>query len=258
MLTKINEYIKINSFDKGAFIFSGITNDSIEIFEVIEPLVKLEIFYYYCSNKFILDNISKYFEKYEGNIIFANGNECIIYEYNGQFNKIKHINANLIKRHKKGGQSSLRFSRLADESRIHYVNHIMDYLNLLTSDNIWLFGSEEITNLILTKKNNINYGGFYDFNKDSINNTNHWLSYLQNNKNYDKYYEEVILYLDTNVDILDFDINNKTSMKYYLVANKLNDLDKNEIPILCNSKYYNRLSLFEYIGIKYFNYEDIN
>jgi len=109
-------------------ILCGISESREEIFYCIEPLNRIHSFYYECSKKFSIHIYEELFtKKGQGNIILISGDECIIYEYNGFFRKLKSINANLIKRHSKGGQSSIRFSRLAEESRLHYVTHSIDY-----------------------------------------------------------------------------------------------------------------------------------
>lgn len=46
--------------------------------------------------------------------------------------------------------------------------------------------------------------------------------------------------------MLDFDENNKEMMKYYMYKK---DLDR-----YYKSKYYERLKMFGYIGVKYFDY----
>jgi hypothetical protein len=211
--------------------------------------------------------------KHDGSIVFANGSDCYIYEwFAGKFNKIKHINANLIKRHKKGGQSSVRFARLAEESRLHYVTHVIDYLNQIKTKNNWIFGSNEIVNMIMERKSDIHIkltnGGFYNFNDTSITNTEYWLSYIQQKNNYDKYYEKILLYLDTDPDRLDFDPINIEQMEYYICdinklfnkinGNKINENKNKQIPLDIKSKYYSRLQMFTYIGVKYFNYDLTN
>lgn len=223
------------------------------------------MFIYNCSSRFDTSIIQKYMTKHDGSIIFANGSDCYIYEWlNGKFNKIKHINANLIKRHKKGGQSSIRFARLAEESRLHYVTHVIDYLSKIKTKNNWIFGSDEIVSMIIERKNEINAplnnGGFYNFNDNSITNTEYWLNYIQQKNNYDKYYEKILFYLDTDPDRLDFDHINVEQMDFYIcnlneLPNKIIENKSKQIPCDTKSKYYSRLQMFSYIGVKYFNYE---
>ncbi len=227
--------------------------------ESIEPVIDIDNFIYSCSNKFITEHVNNYMKTLDGSIIFANGNECIIYEWKTKFIKKKFINANLIKKHKKGGQSSVRFSRLAEESRVQYVALIIDNLNQIKTKNNWLFGSNEILDMIFNKKDNIyvkiQNGGFYNFDNTSINNQAYWLKYLEDNKNYNKYYEKILYYLDTNPDMLDFDINNKNDMEFFMINKDCKKIDNNQIPFIQkDNKYYDKLYKFEYIGIKYYNY----
>ncbi len=259
ILTKIYELTKNKIYEKGIFIWCGIDEYNDFILETIIPEIDNDKFIYNCSNKFIVDFVKDYMKKLDGSIIFANGNECIFYEWDFKFLKKKHIDANLIKRHKKGGQSSLRFSRLAEESRMHYVTYIIDYLNKIKTKNNWIFGSKEILDMIFEKKKEIyitiNNGGFYNFNDNSIKNQSYWISFLENNNlnKYDKYYENIVYYLDTNPDYLDFDINNRDNMDYYMIKNNIVDTNNKNIPwIDIINKYYSRLNGFEYIGVKYF------
>lgn len=264
LLTKISENVDVKKYPLGLFIYVGIDIFDTEIFELVEPVSKCDIFYYNCGNKFNTDIIKKYLESHSGSIIFANGNECIIYEYKNEFIKKKHITANLIKRHKKGGQSQLRFSRLADESRVHYVSYVIDYLNKISTKNNWIFGSDEILNMIMDKKNELyiqlKRGGFYEFDSSSINNTRQWLKYLteQDLNSSDKIYEQIIEYLDTNPDYLDFDPKNASTMKWFItkltLPNEVIKLESN-IKLIPTSKYFERLNIFDYVGVKYFNYE---
>jgi hypothetical protein len=264
LLTKISENIDVKKYKNGLFIYVGIDEFDEEIFELIEPKVKCDIFYYNCGNKFDTHIVKKYLETHSGSIIFANGKECIIYEHKNEFIKKKHINANLIKRHKKGGQSQVRFGRLAEESRTHYVSYIIDHLNQITTKNNWIFGSDEIIGMIMERKNDIyvpiKKGGFYDFDSNSINNASHWLKYLtqiDDDKN-DKIYEQILYYLDTKPDFLDFDPTNAKNMKWFItklpLSNELLNSESN-IKLISTSKYYSRLDIFDYIGVKYFNYE---
>ena len=223
ILTKISEFTKNKKYDYGIFIWAGIDEYDDFILENLIPEIENDKFIYSCSNKFITDFVQNYMKQLDGSIIFANGNECIIYEWKSKFVKKKHINANLIKRHKKGGQSSVRFARLAEESRLHYVSYVIDHLNLLTTKNNWIFGSTEILSMIFNRQKeiyvNINNGGFYNFDNTSILNQNYWISYLENKTCYDKFYDKIIYYLDTNPDYLEFSKENKESIEFYMDKN---------------------------------------
>lgn len=262
-------------YQLGIFCFVGINEYGEEIIEFIEPDVKLDLFYYSCSNKFETTLLSKYIgTKYSGTIIFANGEECIAYQFvRGEFVKIFGLNGNLVKRHNKGGYSANRFARIAEESRHLYVVRICDRLKDLVinkeistsqndeTNNNWIFGSEEIIQMILKQSQiKLSYGGFLDFNSSTISNRKYWLEFLTKKENYDNYYKEILDYLVTDPYMLDFDPKNKNSMKYFMIVNKnIQDnksyLEKNNIPLLQSSKYYSKLCMFEYIGVKYYNYD---
>lgn len=119
--------------------------------------------------------------------------------------------------------------------------------------------------MIFERKNDIyiqfNNGGFYNFDNTSILDTQFWLSYLikENEDINDKIYQEIIEYLDTKPDNLDFDPKNAENMKWFItnlnLPENILDLDKN-IKLNKNSKYFERLHIFDYIGVKYFNYEN--
>ena len=258
ILTKISELTKNKKYDNGIFIWAGIDEYNEFILETLIPEIENDKFIYNCSNKFIIDFVQNYMKKLDGSIIFANGNECIIYEWNFRFIKRKHIDANLIKRHKKGGQSSVRFSRLAEESRLHYVTYIVDNLNKIKTKNNWVFGSKEILDMIFERKKeiyvNLNNGGFYNFDDKTILNQSQWTKYFEqiNNEEYDKYYEKILFYLDTNPDYLDFDIENKENMEFYMIKDN-NNYSNKKIPwIEVRNKFYSRFNGFEYIGVKYY------
>jgi len=252
-LKMIQEFIihnKINS--NGIIILAGVNEYNKEIFEILNPIIKLNQFYYNCGKKFIIDRFTNLFESISGYIIFANGDLTNIYKFTNEFIKIKSLNGNLIKRHKKGGQSSIRFSRLAEESRLIYITHIIDQINQLEkTSNIWLFGSMEICEMIMKRKDlliKINYGGFVNWNESTINNSKQWIEYLLNKKSNFNQIDEIINYLDTNIDMLDFDPINKNQMKYYLTTK--------DIQTFSSHANYGRIKLFEYIGVKYYQYEN--
>ena len=60
-LTKIFEKLKLVSFPMGIFIYAGVDSYGEEIFEIIEPLVEIDFFYYNCGNKFNTQFVNKYF-----------------------------------------------------------------------------------------------------------------------------------------------------------------------------------------------------
>jgi hypothetical protein len=260
-LIRINEFVSNAKYPKGMFIFAGINEYNEKILYTIEPIVKSTTFIYDCSNRFNTHFIQKHMEELSGTVVFVNGNEYYIYVWSsvlGTFKKFKQHDACLQKRQKKGGQSAVRIARLAEETRIIYITNLIDTLNTLTTTTNWIFGSDEMLSLLFERKSKINIkienGGFLEFDKDTINDTNKWILYIQNNNNFDKYYEKAVLYLDTNIDRLDFDINNCNDMDFFITTNSVKQHDK-EILLDINSIYYKRLHIFNYIGIKYYNYD---
>lgn len=251
----------------GLFCFVGINEYSEEIIEIIEPDIKLDLFYYSCSKEFETTIVSKYIgSDIEGIIMFANGNECFGYQFiQGKFMKIFGLNANLTKRHNKGGYSANRFARIAEESRHLYVVRVCDKLrefknssNNINNLNIIIYGSEEIVGMIM-KQSPIKLinGGFLNFNSNTISNSQYWMSILTKlgEKNYDEQYKEILEFLEVNPDMLDFDSSNKDIMKYFIEKKQTNqnELKSNQIPLIKSSKYYAKLMVFDYIGVKFYN-----
>lgn len=252
----------------GVFCYIGINEYGEEIIEFIKPEIKLDLFYYSCSKKFETSLLSKYIgNNISGVIIFANGNDCLGYQFeNGDFVKIFTLNGNLIKRHKNGGSSSNRYARIAEESRHVYGTRICDRLEKLKTKNNWIFGSDEIVQMVLKRSPiKLNNGGFLDFNTSTISNKKFWIEYLIKKENYDEKYKEILYYLETNPDILDFDPKNQNMMKYFMInasSKKFNTgininthTNEKQIHLEITSKYYSQLCMFEYIGVKYYNYQ---
>jgi hypothetical protein len=268
-LTRIRERLNATKNTNGLIVFAGLDEFGQEVMEVIDLKegARLDVFYYNCSKKFDTEFSARYVRSYAGSIVFANGSDCMIYSFEGgSFRRVKHICANLQKRQRKGGMSSLRISRLAEESRHNYVVHVVDYLNLLETKNNWIFGSEEIVGMILSNKTllvNMNNGGFLNFNSHTINDQKHFLGYLQASERdeiddaNEVILERILYYLDTNPDMLDFDADQRTTMKAYLMSTPEEaDLTSNKYkPLPVSSKYFSRLQVFTYVGLKYYAYD---
>lgn len=241
----------------GLIVYCGIDEFEDEIVKIIVPNTEIDSFYYNCGSKFITEH--------KGNIIFANGNCCLIYEFkNGKFIMKKQINALLQKRQRKGGQSAVRIARLAEETRHNYISKIIDHLNMLDRNcKSVLFGSSEITTMILSMKTLIppvNYGGFLEFDLNTIKNTRKWIEYIDSKNDISNVhvnkYKLIVECLDIydKLDRLDFSIEKANEMEFCLTHNK--DIP-NSIPFpKIDSEYYDRLKPFEYIGVKYFTYQD--
>ena len=271
------------TYELGICCFVGINEYSDEICELVEPDSKITQFYYSCANKFHIEPAEKYIgNNVSGVLVFANGNECLCYQFvSGQFVKLFGINGHLIKSHKKGGFSANRFARLADESRHNYIVRIADRIRDLInsslespctpnkvecqtnlSNRIWIFGSDDIVQMFQTywvglSQVKINSGGFLNFNSNTINNNQYWLEFLSKpvGNEYERNYEQIKLYLDTNPDMLDFDKSAKSEVKFFIekTSGQFQDLLPNQIPFpTSSSKFYLDLVLFEYVGVKYF------
>ena len=253
--------------DNGVIFCFGIDQFDNEIFEGIVPPNPVNKFYYKCANTFHLDQYNKMFEKKStGHVVFIDGNECIIYQYNGLWKRIKHFDALLIKRQRKGGQSSVRFSRLAEESRLHYITHIVDEINELITDSNsinYVFGGEELKNMFLNddklKPKFMTESLYHTFNKDTINEP-YFLTLMNklNNDDVDKITTQIIKYIDTEPEYLLFSFDEITyqldNIEYILVvSDKLNNIDdllpnKTIYNININNPMYGRLKGFDIIG----------
>jgi len=133
--------------DNGVLFLYGINRSSNLISKIISPPSPITEFYYKCNKHFDTDRFTQLFTtKPIGHVVFIDGEECMIYQYNGNWKKIKSITANLTKRHTKGGQSSVRFSRLAEESRANYITRVVDWINQLITinKNNFVFGGREL------------------------------------------------------------------------------------------------------------------
>jgi hypothetical protein len=256
-LIHIREFLNTYKIsDLGIIIFAGVNEYDETIFEALVPKRKFKGLVYSCSSKFKIDELEEYLteDKHSGLIIFANGNETYIYEWIGsEFRRIKKLEGLLIKRMSKGGQSSVRFSRLAEESRAVYITRIIDAIprSFLLERNIHLFGSDEICSM-LVESIPIIREGFLEFNNETILDTRKWLSYLSpSDEQYEIQLANIVLYLDTDPDRLDFDIESKNSMEYYVSS--IQDVSNKCVPLSLKSKSYARLSIFTYIGVKYFS-----
>ena len=157
-------------------------------------------------------------------------------------------------RHRKGGQSAIRFDRIIEESRARFITKIVDDINCLETKNNHVFGSDEIVRGIQTHHSKIVpiiNGGFLKFNRDTIRNE-HWINVLEQKDDNDKIYEQILTYLEIDVDMLSFDCSEREDMKFF-ITHELSESEK-FIPMPDKgSKFYERLYMFEYIGIKYYS-----
>lgn len=98
---------------------------------LFEPPKKLKSYYYRCDSKFHLDEILDMFEEDESKnigICLISGKELLVYliKMNNYIDVklIKKMEMHLIKKHGRGGQSQMRFCRIADSNRNSYAEEI--------------------------------------------------------------------------------------------------------------------------------------
>lgn len=259
-LTKIGESLKSTKLsEKGNFLFFGYDEYDNFISVILEPEREYKGFYYSCSSTFEVDIVFTYFERKYGSIIFISGDECYIYILvDGQFQKKRTINGNIQKRQKKGGQSAVRIARLAEQSRTNYITRVVDVINDLRYESnfdkysLWIAGSEEMKGMVISDPKllvKISDAGFVNFNERTIL-ENKWFELMDKKDDYLKIYEEVELYLATNIDMLDFtpSSRNDPSIRYYLGL----DIEEGKgIPLPLSGV----LSEFKYIGVKYYSFD---
>lgn len=249
------------------FVFVGIDNYGSEIFTTIESVLSSQTFYYNCGKKFITDFIYEYLEDYDGKIIFVNGEYCVIYKFmNGHFEIFNIFESRICGKHNKGGQSSARFGRIADNIREKYIITIIENLNKLNKKSNWIFGSRDIIDDIFERKNNITIdlidGGFLDFDKKTICDTKKWLKYIKDNSDTSSNdtIENIISLLDKGSNLLNFEldmIQNIDLYEYVILCPKHPDYDKYEntekiIKLEQKNKFYSKIKDFICIGKYYY------
>lgn len=269
-LKRINELIKKYENINGLFIFAGIDEFDDEIFEVLIPPFESKLFIYECGSKFQISIFEDFFKEiFQGSVIIADGDQALIYAYNGIFKKIKTINANLIKKHSKGGSSSARFGRLAEESRHMYSEHVVDHLNKLESSNNWISGSEDIVSRILESKNlNVKLSRspiiLKASNNTIVENNNYFKSLMIQQPLMDKYFQQIIDLINIEPDFLLFGADeillNIADVEFLISPNDpkqlfgdYSELFKNKfIKLELNSKYYQYLFQYDCVAKLYF------
>lgn len=124
--------LKQNDNKNGLIIFAGIYIYKQELLEIIIPIIPSNLSYYRCDNKFHTWIIENLFEKNNESILLVliYGDYYGIFECHSTYTtKIYEQSILLVKRHNKGGSSSGRFSRIAEESRLNYTNIVADKIH---------------------------------------------------------------------------------------------------------------------------------
>lgn len=270
VLTTIGGQLKLLSTDTlgehGLLVLCGIDRRNCQIMEMIVPPNPVDEFFYQCSRRFEIERFEHLFEcRPVGHVIFISGDECLIYQFSGQWKKIKSINALLIKRHHKGGQSSVRFARLAEESRQHYITHVIDVVNQLpiVEQKTYVFGGRELKEMFMTspelKISCLTDDRYHTFDDTTIH--EEYFRHLMVNPVFteDRKIETIIELLERDPDYLLFtleEIKERLHLVEYVVfiGKTQKDsalIDKNVIVLPINHTRYGRLKDYILIGKLY-------
>jgi hypothetical protein len=161
--------------------------------------------------------------------------------------------------HNKGGQSSARFGRIADNIRNKYIITIVEKINKYLADksNNWIFGSNDIMDDVFSRNTEIrcklNRGGHIEFDRKTIDNVQLWLQYLKQDNTNDNIMKDIVEYLDKGI-LITFD-HTLYDMCEYIITNgsiEINDPDNKVYKLGPNSKFYGKLRDFNFIGKLYY------
>lgn len=190
-----------------------------------EPIKALDKTFYYCDKKFHIDEIVEIYKseylsqiyniniKYDYGVVFISGDGYSIYQitkssnhYN--YNKIYNETVTLAKKHNKGGQSALRFSRLQEESEQNYITKVsekvVEVYKKINIDKICVVGNANKKNLL--EKSELIQSNFTKIFIETIDSIN-----LQSINNF----------LSFDIKKILFDYENQLQIK---LVNKLNNL----------------------------------
>lgn len=257
ILTLLIERLRLTQHENGLICFVGVDATNGEIVEIIHPQIPVASFIYKCASKFdesVIDELEKKTRETK-HVALITGDETKIYSFAGTWNLVKTINGCLIKRHKKGGQSSVRFERLADESRFVYAERIVFVLNQLNE--CWVFGSKEMKNIVLTHKDLTKplktCDQFESFSENFINSNKKELERIITRVEInERKVQQVLDLIETNPDFLVF--GNLDSVNCETIVTIDEELEGNEKAIVVSrdSKFFAKLKPFGSIGKLYF------
>lgn len=152
-----------------------------------EPFKPINTSLYLCDNKFHTESLNELLEddaRY--GFVVMDGNGCLFGTLTGNTREVIHkFSVDLPKKHGRGGQSALRFSRLRDEKRHNYVRRVAEQMsNLFISNSrptvagLVLAGSAEFKNdlaksdlfdqrlrPLILKIVDVSYGDYNGFNQ---------------------------------------------------------------------------------------------
>lgn len=133
--------------ETGIAIYAG--ND--ELYTISPPL-PIPTFLYRCDRRFYTDVLIPLYEVKETVCVtMANGDGYLVYLVKGtRIECIRKKSIKLQKRQSKGGQSALRFSRIAEEKRGWYVTEICEAIASIKQQRNYILGSVEMVRDICT------------------------------------------------------------------------------------------------------------
>jgi hypothetical protein len=256
--------LETNYKENGVLIFAGVLIDGSEVFELIVPPNKITQFYYECAKKFNTDRFQYLFDTTaEGGVIFIDGHSTLIYEYMGGVFKLKKkIEAHLVKRQGRGGSSSGRFMRIAEESRHHYVTYVIDYINKLCLGikNLWIFGGNELKQDLISRSGDLRvklntHNMYHSFCVDTIKEEYFRNLMVNSDENRVKKIDQIVNLIDTDPDMLIFnldELDDINSLEYIVLVKDMDIKLENIIKLRISDKHYGRLKDFNYIGKLYY------
>jgi peptide chain release factor subunit 1 len=180
-----------------------------------EPFKPINTSLYLCDNKFHTEALAELLESDQKfGFIVMDGNGTLFGTLSGNTREVVHkFSVDLPKKHGRGGQSALRFSRLRDEKRHNYVRKVAELAvtNFITNDKanvagLVLAGSADFKNDLnasdlfdprlqtkVVKVVDVSYGGENGFNQaiELSAETLGSVKFIQEKKLIGKYFEEI-------------------------------------------------------------------
>ncbi len=123
--------------ENGLIMFSGAIpqgnapgTEKNEIY-MIDPPEKVTTFKYHCASEFLLEPLEEMLKEQEtyGLIVIDRGEAAVGYLKGTYINVLKEFTSGTHSKHRAGGQSSVRFSRLIEEGKIKFIRRVADYCN---------------------------------------------------------------------------------------------------------------------------------
>jgi hypothetical protein len=250
----------------GVCCFVGIDKDNTQLVEIIEPLVSVSQFIYNCGSKFDVGAVNLAFTTpfADSFLILVTGDETKIYSYSAKkFNLLTTVIGLLIKRQRKGGQSSLRFSRLAEESRNVYATRVVEKINASVVDDAVILGSVEMKSLITNHgqllKNLRTIDGMNTIDSNFINtNRKDLIALLETSETLravnDKKIIRVLDLICTNPDALSFGHDIDIDECEYIITTDDELIGDKYILVEKSCQHFKRVKDFESIGKRYFTW----